>query len=106
MNEVIVVEPQSNTVIVAHQALTFLSAEGVPASALIRGEVPSGLVNGINASFTSQFPFIPESLSPYLNGLRLKIVEDYQVSGNRTVLLNISPQSGESLLIDYVRSDI
>ena len=66
------------------------------------GETPSGLMNGSNAIFTSAFAFDSALLQVYNNGLRLKILEDYNTSGNN-IILNFSPNSNESLLINYIK---
>ncbi len=60
-----------------------------------------GIINGINATFTSPSPFIPESLVVYRNGLRQKIINDFQTTGTSTVIFNTSPIVGEILTIDY-----
>ena len=66
------------------------------------GETPSGLINGSNAIFTSAFAFDSASLQVYNNGMLLKILEDYNTSGNN-IILNFSPNSNESLLINYIK---
>ena len=68
---------------------------------IITGEVPSGLINGTNATFTSAFPFIPSSLQVYVNGLRQKIVTDYQILNSTTIQLLVSLTTNEILLINY-----
>lgn len=69
----------------------------------IFNEVPLGAVNGINATFTTQFNFVPETLSVFLNGSLQKIINDYQSVGNNTILLNTSPFTGENILINYTK---
>lgn len=69
----------------------------------IINEVPNGLVNGSNATFTTNFNFVSGSVQFFLNGSLQKIIDDYQVIGNDTILLNISPMSGENLLINYIK---
>lgn len=69
---------------------------------MVIGEVPLGAIDGINATFTSLNTFVPSSLAVYLNGLRQRIVGDYQVAGNAITFL-VSPLPNEHLLIDYQR---
>lgn len=66
-------------------------------------EIPVGLINGINATFTSAFSFIPESVVLYLNGLRIKIVDEYNTIGNNKIILSVSPGNNENILINYLK---
>ena len=75
----------------------------IDTSNIITGEVPSGSVNGINATFTSSFSFVPSSLEVFLNGLRQKILDDYNTSGTNTILFNVSPTISETILINYIK---
>jgi hypothetical protein len=72
-------------------------------SSIIKNEVPSGLINGINATFTSANNFVSGSLEVFLNGSLQKIIDDYQVIGNNTISFNFSPLSNENLLINYIK---
>ena len=69
----------------------------------IINEVPNGLINGSNATFTTDFNFVSGTVQLFLNGALQKIIDDYQVIGNNTILLNTSPMSGENLLINYIK---
>lgn len=77
---------------------------GPPAEAIVHitGETPTGLVNGSNATFTTEFEFVPESVQVYVNGVRQKIVPDYQTVGEQTIILAQSPLTGEHILVDYI----
>lgn len=68
------------------------------------GEVPSGAINGTNATFTTEFDFVPETVQVILNGMIQKRVQDYNTSGTQTITLNVSPTSGETLTINYQRA--
>jgi hypothetical protein len=76
----------------------------VPLLNIITNEVPSGLINGSNATFTSANNFVSGSLEVFLNGSLQKIISDYQVVGNNTFNLNFSPLSNENLLINYIKA--
>lgn len=67
----------------------------------VKNEVPTGAINGSNAVFTSQHLFVPGSVQVYLNGVRQKIVDDFNTSGNNTIQMVVSPNTGEIILIDY-----
>lgn len=70
----------------------------------IVGEIPTGNINGSNAIFQSAFDFDPATVKVYLNGLRQKIVDDYNLIGTREILLTNSPNTNEILLMDYIKS--
>lgn len=76
---------------------------GLPTK-FIFGEMPSGAVNGSNPTFTSEFDFVPESVVVLLNGLEQQRIVDFNTSGNRTVTLTVSPNSGESVRLNYIIS--
>jgi hypothetical protein len=69
----------------------------------VKGESPSGVLNGINATFNSALDFLPESLEVFLNGMKLKLIDDYNTSGNNTIQLSISPTTGETISINYIK---
>lgn len=70
---------------------------------IIFNEVPTGVLNGMNAAFTSLFNFVSGTVQVFLNGSLQKIVDDYQVVGNNTITLNFSPMANENILINYVK---
>lgn len=69
----------------------------------VYNEIPIGTINGSNATFTSLFPFIPQTLRLYLNGSRQKVVTHYNTSGVNTIILSDSPLPGEIVEIDYTK---
>lgn len=69
----------------------------------VYGETPAGVLNGVNATFTSAYEFVPESVEVFLNGLKLKVVEEYNTTGNNTITLSISPGASERILINYLK---
>jgi hypothetical protein len=64
-------------------------------------ETPSGIMNGANATFNSMNEFKVETLELFLNGLKLKKLEDYNTSGTNTIQLYASPGATENLLLNY-----
>lgn len=66
-------------------------------------EVPNGVLNGTNTIFTTDFNFIPESVEVYVNGVKQKIIEDYNTSGTNTITLTFSPSSAEYILLNYIK---
>lgn len=64
-------------------------------------EVPSGLINGSNATFTTAGNFVPGTEEVYLNGLKLVKLEDYNTTGTNQIDLYVSPGAGEHLIVNY-----
>lgn len=77
-----------------------------------------GLKNGSNLTyvvpggdkFTHNLPFL--TIQVYFNGQRLKLLDDYTISesggagtGYDTVTMEVSPNSDDKLLVDYVAID-
>lgn len=73
---------------------------------LVLGGGLIGVINGVNATYTTEHPFFPESVSVSRNGLRLRRVDEFNTTGSQTVTFSISPEVGELLSVDYIRSDI
>lgn len=103
------IEQQSVSIDLINPEVLITEVGCIPSSAdsllnsLIIGEIPQGLINGINATFTSLSPFIPASVEVYLNGVRQKIIDDYNTIGNNTIQFLISPTTNENILIDYIK---
>ena len=78
---------------------------GVPFPTPAWNEVPSGTVNSVNITFTTQFIALPGTQRLYRAGLRMTPSGvapnfDYAYSGNTITFVN-APISGDNLLIDY-----
>lgn len=65
------------------------------------GEIPSGAVNGSNATFTTAQNFVPESVQVFINGVSQTNAVDYTTSGTTTISLNVSPVSGDYIRVNY-----
>lgn len=68
---------------------------------LIWNEVPAGTMNGVNREFT--LASAPSHVLLSLNGLVLKPVDDYSISGS-TITFDVAavlPESGDNLLATY-----
>lgn len=66
-------------------------------------EVPAGLINGSNATFTTAYNFDPATLEVFLNGLKQKVTDDYSTSGTTTIIFTFSPLTGERVTVDYIK---
>lgn len=98
----------SDEVIVEVREIIQIISEGIqgPAGAsadFVAGETPAGAVNGSNATFTSAFAFVPESVAVLINGLTQRKVTDFNTSGTNTIIMTDSPQTGDSIRISYLR---
>lgn len=67
------------------------------------GETPTGAVNGSNATFTSEFDFVPESVEVFDTGVRVALLDDYTTTGNRTIQMTQSPTVGGKIRINYLK---
>lgn len=86
-------------------AITFLqlpSAAGLLNSNFVSKEVPSGAINGVNATFTLANVPVSGSEEVYLNG-QLQVpgaAEDYTISGAAITFVT-APLAGESIRVSY-----
>lgn len=76
---------------------------GAPLPSFVDGETPSGVIDGVNLSFTlSGTPEPVASLQVFRNGLLQKRGTDYTISGSSLVFVPASvPQAGDLLLAYY-----
>jgi hypothetical protein len=72
-------------------------------AAFADNEIPMGILNGINSSFTlADVPNPPSSLHVALNGVRLTPAIDYTLSGPVITFIGIDvPNAGDNILADY-----
>lgn len=66
-------------------------------------ETPTGNIDGINTVFSTAAPFVPGTTRVYLNGLRLTlgVSKSYRETGPDQITLNVAPQTGDEIIIDY-----
>jgi hypothetical protein len=74
-----------------------------PSGLMMFGEIPGGLINGVNTDYTSAHAFYPASIAVFLNGLRQRRVNDYSEINTQSFRLVSAPLPGDSLSIDYLR---
>lgn len=91
-----------NKKVLASQLLSFISEHGFEIGDLtfVDGEEPSGLVNDVNVTFTIANTPEAGSVKIYWNGIRIKEVEDYTISGD-TITFLVAPSTGDIILCDY-----
>lgn len=82
-----------------------LVGEGFSSGAeYVINETPTGMVNGVNATYTSAFNFIPESVQIEINGIDQYNPEHFVTSGLTTIIFNDSPETGDIIKIDYQKA--
>ncbi len=76
---------------------------GPSRSTEVYGEVPVGMINGVNASFLTSFPFRTGTVRLYLNGVRQKLTNDYTLVPPTTCVFVLAPRTNDHVLVDYLR---
>jgi hypothetical protein len=66
------------------------------------GEVPTGVRDGRNDTFTTDYIFISGSTVVYRNGLREYLGLGYIESGSRVILFSEPPAGDDDIRIDYL----
>lgn len=66
-------------------------------------ETPAGAVNGINATFTTAFSFVPGTEEVYIEGVKLKKLVDYNTTGATQLDLYVAPLTGETIQVNYFK---
>lgn len=70
------------------------------------GEIPTGIIDGSNATFTTAFDFaidVTPKLAVYVNGLLQEYGVHYTTTGNHTIIFNDSPHIGDIVECDYIK---
>ena len=70
----------------------------------IVGEIPNGPINGSNATFVTDFPFVPETLTVYVNGLQQSRPDDFNNTSDQTIVLTYSLEVGEEIAVTYMKA--
>ena len=70
-------------------------------SKLVIDEPVTGVIDGSNAIFTVQNLFSANKFALYLNGVLQRLEEDYQISGQKIILI-VSPSVGEKITVSYI----
>ena len=67
-------------------------------------ETPNGSINGINATFTVDFAFDPDTVEVYVNGIHATSGVDYTTSGTLTINFTYSLAVGDVLRVNYKKA--
>ncbi len=71
-------------------------------SKFIFNEIPSGIIDGINSIFNTNFLLVPDTEVVFINGQKQKKPDDYNISG-QTITFTFSPGVSESIAINYIK---
>lgn len=71
---------------------------------LVMGEVPTGLINGTNTTFTVASSVFGNAIDVFLNGLLQKRTDDYTFTSPVTIEFASAPVTGSNLLSDYIKA--
>jgi hypothetical protein len=101
-----VLGPAGNCVTVGGQSVPCGSPSGGGTSAgsnFVDGEVPSGIINGLNVTFVlAHIPSPASSLHLFLNGVRLSSPLDYSVTAfSGSVVFATAPRPSDQIFADY-----
>ena len=101
-NEVVVtvVEKEVQVVEIGNTLVIYNQDGGQP---WIIGEAPAGITNGVNATFTTAFDFVPESVEVFIETSRMSLLDDYNTAGTRIINFYVSPLTGEKIRVNYQR---
>jgi hypothetical protein len=68
----------------------------------VTNEVPTGVINGTNATYTTAQSFRTIDLEVFLNGLRQRYAIDYTIPNSSTFVMTSAPLTGDKLIVDYI----
>lgn len=79
--------------------------QGLSAADIVSNEVPTGLINGVNVTFTLAEAPVVGSVKVRLNGLGQVpgAGNDYTISGSVITYL-AAPLTGDTVLVDYIKA--
>lgn len=66
-------------------------------------DAPTGVIDGVNVTFTTSAPFDPSIINVWLNGVLVRKVDDdgFVVTGASTFDLNEAPVLGDTVHVRY-----
>jgi hypothetical protein len=71
------------------------------AGVFVIGEEPNGIINGMNATFTTDNGFVPETIQVFVNGVSQTNGIDYTTTGTQTININYSLVVGDIIRVNY-----
>lgn len=84
--------------------VTASGGSGFGATEHIVNEVPSGVMDGANDTYYTEYEYSPTTLAVYLNGQRLKESGEDYTEITQGFTMTVPPESTDILLVDYLRT--
>ena len=81
---------------------TIIIQGGGGLASLVTGEVPTGAINGSNVDYITANVFQIGSLEVFVNGLRMRVTWDYNITGSKNFRMIIALLTGDNLVVDYI----
>jgi len=70
----------------------------------IYGETPTPAVNGVQTVFTTAYPYVAGTLGAVRASLRMHPTADFTETSSTTFTMVVAPETGEPLIVDYIKS--
>jgi len=102
-NNIVSIKQQKNVVEINARYFPGGGTGGGSSGVEIKNEIPSGLINGVNATFTSASAFNGSTLELFKNGQKLTVIDDFNITNSTTFVLTISPLTLDKLSINYTQ---
>lgn len=88
--------------------LLIVAEQGPPGigsgSNIVLGEELTGAINNSNATFVTEYDFVPGKVIPKVNGIAQSLLNDFNTFGTDTIVFYVSPEVGDKLTVDYERA--
>ena len=68
---------------------------------VVMGEIPNGVINGVNKVFTTDFVFMTTSTGVFVNGLRQVRGPHYAETTSQSITFDEAPWVNDIVTIDY-----
>ena len=73
---------------------------------LVKGETPTGAVNGSNTAFDTANNYISGKLEVFLNGQLQTLTTDYTETDSNTFTFVTAPQTGDIVRVNYIKGGV
>lgn len=72
----------------------------------VDNEIPSGVIDGVNDTFTTAYNYKTNTTKVFLNGVRQSegALMDYYENGSNQIVFNSPPQTNDTIIIDYIKN--
>lgn len=85
-----------------HNGTNSRSVFGGGTSALVIDSSFTGVINGVNTTFTMSSNFMPNTTAVCVNGIRQKRITHFTETAPNLIVLDVAPPTGATLVFDYI----